>query len=393
MAMRADAAAGAASKPAGDILDWLALKLSPGLGPRLTSRLIAAFHHPRAVFEAPPSELEAQGVPPLVARGMGQRTAFEEATKEQERVRALGCEIVTLVDPRYPEALRQIFDPPLVLYALGNVELLSTLSLAVVGARKPTPYGLAVAERMAADLASRGLTIVSGLARGIDATAHRGALQGEGEAGKTISVQGCGIDLCYPSENKKLRSQIEQKGLVISEFPVGAFAAPQNFPIRNRIISGMSLGVLVVEAAQFSGSLITARMAMEQNREVYCVPGNITNKLSWGPNTLIKQGAKLVQDWKDVIEELPAGVRHLLMAAPEDESRGASAASLFTESLSEMEQSLYGMLKVDAALQIDEILTALPERSSSEILAALLELEIKGRVRQLPGKNYVKVLQ
>ena len=373
--------------PQGDeALDWLALKLAPGLGTRLASRLVMALGSPRAVLQASPGALEEHGVAPLQARSLSQPSLFEEAVKELERIRKEGCEIVTFADPRYPERLRQIFDPPVVLYARGKVDLLQAPCLAVVGARKPTPYGLAVAERMSSDLASRGLVVVSGLARGIDSAAHRGALEG----GKTIAVQGCGIDLCYPSENKRLKAQIEQTGLVISEFPMGAFAAPQNFPIRNRVISGLSLGVLVVEAAQYSGSLITARLAMEQNREVFCVPGNITNKFSWGPNTLIKQGAKLVQDWKDVIEELPAAERQRLMAVPEEQSE--TSAPLFTESLGETEKALYALLSVEEARQIDNILESLPQCSASEVLAALLELEIKGRVRQLPGKNYVKVL-
>ena len=227
------------------------------------------------------------------------------------------------------------------------------------------------------------------MARGIDSAAHRGALSA---GGKTIAVLGSGIDLCYPSENKKLKAEIEQKGVMISEFPLGAFPAPQNFPIRNRIISGLSLGVMVVEAAQYSGSLITARLAMEQNREVFAVPGNITNKNSWGPNTLIKQGAKLVQDWKEVIEELPAKVRQTLLAAPVSETSDAPTASLFSEALSEIERALYELLRVDEATQIDALLEALPRHSSSEILVALLELELKGRIRQLPGKNFVKLL-
>ncbi len=375
------------AEPAQDELHWLALKLAPGLGTRLAARLIGVFGNPQAVFRASPSELEAQGVPPLVARNLGLGAAFEQAAQELERVRKLGCDLINYADARYPEALRQTFDPPVVLYARGEAALLSAPAIAVVGARKPSPYGLAVAERLAADLATRGLVVISGLARGVDSAAHRGALS----AGKTIGVLGCGIDVCYPSENKRLKAQIEQKGLVISEFPMGAFAAPQNFPIRNRVISGLALGVVVVEAAQYSGSLITARLAMEQNREVFAVPGNITNKLSWGPNTLIKQGAKLVQDWKDVVEELPAQVRRLL-AAGSEETEGAPAASLFTESLSEIERALYGLLKVDESMQIDQVLAALPQHSPSEILAALLELEIKGRIRQLPGKNFVKAL-
>jgi DNA processing protein len=332
--------------------------------------------------------LEKHGIAPLVARSLGQGPVFEEAAKELEKVRGLGAELIPFSDPRYPQLLREIFDPPVVLYAMGNADLLAAPSVAVVGARKPTPYGLAVAERIATDLAGRGLVIISGMARGVDTAAHKGALS----AGKTIAVLGCGIDICYPSENKRLKGQIEKDGLVISEFPMGAFAAPQNFPIRNRVISGLALGVLVVEAAQYSGSLITARMAMEQNREVFCVPGNITNKFSWGPNMLIKQGAKLVQEWKDVIEELPVAVRQRLMAVPENESGEASGASLFTASLSPVEQTLDGVLRVDEAKQIDELLSEVPQYSPSEVLAALLELELKGRIRQLPGKHYVKVL-
>ena len=292
-------------QPDEEALYWLALKLAPGVGTRLAARLVETFGHPREIFRTSPTELEAKGIPPLVAQNLGSGAAFEAAAEEAARVAQLGYELVSFLDPRHPPALKEIFEPPILLYARGDVGLLSQACLAIVGSRKPTPYGNAVAERLAADLASRGLVIVSGMARGLDSAAHRGALSADG---KTIAVLGCGMDLCYPSENKKLKAEIEQKGVVISEFLLGTFAAPQNFPIRNRIISGLSLGVMVVEAAQYSGSLITARLAMEQNREVYAVPGNVTNKNSWGPNTLIKQGAELVQDWKDVIEELPAKV-------------------------------------------------------------------------------------
>ena len=376
-------------QPDEEALYWLALKLAPGVGTRLAARLVETFGHPREIFQASPTELEAKGIPPLVAQNLGSGAAFEAAAQEAARVAQLGYELVTFLDPRHPPALKEIFEPPILLYVRGDVGLLSQACLAIVGSRKPTPYGTAVAERLAADLAARGLTIVSGMARGIDSAAHRGALSA---GGKTIAVLGCGIDLCYPSENKKLKAEIEQKGVMISEFPLGAFAAPQNFPIRNRIISGLSLGVMVVEAAQYSGSLITARLGMEQNREVFAVPGSITNKNSWGPNTLIKQGAKLVQDWKDVIEELPAKVRQSLLAAPVSETSEAPAASLFSEALSEIERALYELLRVDGATQIDALLEALSRHSSSEILVALLELELKGRIRQLPGKNFVKLL-
>lgn len=376
-------------EPDEDGLYWLALKLAPGLGTRTAARLVQEFGHPRAIFRASPSELEQRGILPVVAQSLGGGAAFEAAAQEAPRIAKYGCELVTWVDERFPAALKEIFEPPVLLYARGDVSLLARPCLAIVGSRRPTPYGSAIAERLASDLAARGLVIVSGLARGIDTAAHRGALAA---GGKTIAVLGCGIDQCYPSENKKLKAEIEQKGLVISEFPMGSFAAPQNFPVRNRVISGLALGVAVVEAAQYSGSLITARLSLDQNREVFAVPGNVTNKNSWGPNTLIKQGAKLVQDWKDVVEELPAEVRHALLAAPISETAAEPTASLFTDSLSETEQALCRLLRVDTATHIDDLLGALPKHSSPEVLAALLELELKGRIRQLPGKNFVKAL-
>ncbi len=329
------------------------------------------------------------GILPLIAQNLGSGAAFEAAAQEIAKVRQKGYELIAWADAAYPPLLKEIYEPPVVLYARGDVSLLSRCCLALVGSRKPTPYGHAVAERLASDLAARGPVIVSGMARGVDTAVHRGALAA---GGKTIAVFGCGIDQCYPSENRKMKAEIEEKGLVVSEFPMGSFAAPQNFPIRNRIISGLSLGVVVIEAAQYSGSLITARLALEQNREVFAVPGAITNRNSWGPNTLIKQGAKLIQDWKDVVEELPPAVRNSLLAAPVGETGEPSEASLFAETLSETEQAVCRLLQVETATQLDTLIDALPQYSSPELLAALLELELKGRVRQLPGKNFVKVL-
>jgi DNA processing protein len=249
-----------------------------------------------------------------------------------------------------------------------------------------------MAERLRIDLVARGLTIISGMARGVDTAAHRGAIAAKG---KTIAVFGTGVDVLYPKENNRLAEQIlSLGGALISEFPLGTFAAPQNFPIRNRIISGMSMGVLVVEAAEYSGTRITARSALEQNREVYAVPDNVTNKNSWGPNTLIKQGAKLVATWEDVWEEMPENVRLALTPAKPDESPGGETASLFPSDdnpLGPHEGRILALLKADEATQIDEIVERLePELSSSEIFAALFELELAGKVRQLPGKNFVK---
>jgi DNA processing protein len=248
-----------------------------------------------------------------------------------------------------------------------------------------------MAERLAIDLSAHGLVILSGMARGVDTAAHRGTIAAKG---KTVAVFGTGVDVLYPKENSRLAEQILAfGGALISEFPMGTFAAPQNFPIRNRIISGMSMGVLVVEAAEYSGTRITARCALEQNREVFAVPGNVTNKNSWGPNTLIKQGAKLVATWEDVWEELPENIRLGLTPAKPDESLGGGTASLFpsADQLSPHERKIFALLKADEATHIDEIVERLePEVSSSEIFAALFELELNGKVRQLPGKNFVK---
>jgi len=211
--------------------------------------------------------------------------------------------------------------------------------------------------------------------------------------GKTVAVGGTGVDVIYPRENSRLVDQIlTLGGALISEFSLGTFAAPQNFPIRNRIISGMSLGVLVVEAAEYSGTRITARCALEQSRDVFAVPGNVTNKNSWGPNTLIKQGAKLVATWEDVWEELPADVQLALTPAAGDESQAGQTASLFEEpSLSPHEKKIYRVLKADEAMHLDEIIEKLElELSSSEIFAAMFELELAGKVKQLPGKNFVR---
>jgi DNA processing protein len=272
----------------------------------------------------------------------------------------------------------------------------------MVGTRRPTAYGIAVAERLAADLAHAGLTIVSGLARGIDTSVHKGAL---GAGGDTVAVLGCGVDIVYPAENRKLYAEIGAKGLLVSEFPMGSTAFPQNFPIRNRIISGISVGVLVVEGAQYSGSAITAKLAMDQGREVFAIPGNITSKLSWGPNLLIKQGAKIVQDWNDVVVELSADARRRLiekgrgrlLAAGDESSRGGQASLLVSEGpqdgpqLDGTARKTLDALQVDAAVHLDDLHEKLEDTSASELIAALFELEMLGLVKQLPGKNFVKV--
>ena len=382
----------AALRPTSDssALRWLALALTPGLGPTRARRLVEHFGSAEAILKASLTELEAAGIPAVAAQSLGTGRSLELAHEEIIRGGGAGVQIVALEDPQYPHQLKQIYDPPLALYVRGNAEVLAQPGIAVVGTRHPTPYGLGMAERLACDLAARGLVIFSGLARGVDAASHRGAITAKG---KTVAVFGTGVDVVYPKENTRLVDQmLSLGGAVISEFPLGTFAAPQNFPIRNRIISGISIGVLVVEAAEYSGTRITSRCALEQNREVFAVPGNVTNKNSWGPNTLIKQGAKLVATWEDVWEELPADVRLRLEPAVSAESEAAQNASLFNDDkLAPHERKILAVLKADEATQIDEIVERLePELSSSEIFAALFELELAGKVKQLPGKNFVK---
>jgi DNA processing protein len=233
------------------------------------------------------------------------------------------------------------------------------------------------------------------MARGIDSAAHKGALSAGGD---TVAVLGCGVDVVYPSENRKLAADLAAKGLLLSEFAMGSTAFPQNFPIRNRIISGLSAGVLVVEGAQYSGSAITAKLALDQGREVFAVPGNITSKASWGPNLLIKQGAKLIQDWNDVIVELPPEVRRQLIERGRTRllgnagaSQDGGQASLIEGSLPEVGRRLLAVLQVDTAIHLDDLIQIVEDTSASELIAALFELEMLGLVKQLPGKNFVKV--
>jgi len=380
----------AASPATTHLLEWLAISLTPGLGPTKARKLIEHFGSAEAVFRASLTELESTGIQAVSAQSLATGKSAELAREEIARAAAASVTMVSLDDPSYPPRLKEIYDPPLILRVRGNPEVLTRPGIAMVGTRHPTPYGSGMAERLACDLAAQGLVIISGMARGVDTASHRGAISAKG---KTVAVFGTGVDVIYPKENSRLAEQIMALGgALISEFPLGTFAAPQNFPIRNRIISGMSVGVLVVEAAEYSGTRITARCALEQNRDVFAVPGNVTNKNSWGPNTLIKQGAKLVATWEDVWEDLPPEVRLTLTPPASPESSGASSASLFPdEGLPPHEKRILSLLKADEATHIDEIVEKLEnELSSSEIFAALFELELSGKVRQMPGKNFVK---
>jgi len=379
----------AATPTSREATHWLALALTEGLGASRIRKLIEHFGSAERVFHASLTELEASGMRAVSAQSLATGKSMELAQEEMAKAADVKARIISLSDPEYPTRLKEIYDPPVILFVKGNVEILSQPGIAMVGTRHPTPYGMGMAERLGTDLANRGLVIISGMARGVDTASHRGAIAAKG---KTVAVLGTGIDVMYPKENTRLADQIlALGGALISEFPVGTAPTPQNFPIRNRIISGMSIGVLVVEAAEYSGTRITSRCALEQNRDVYAVPGNVTNKNSWGPNTLIKQGAKLVATWEDVWEELPTEIQ-LALGAMHSESSQPANASLFPDDIpSPHEQKILRLLKADQSTHIDELVEQLEnEISSSEIFAALFELELSGKVRQMPGKNFVK---
>jgi DNA processing protein len=370
-------------------LYWLALRLVPGLGTRKSVQLLDTFRSPEAIFQSSRGDLEAYGLAGGVAQSIASGCTFEDAADQAQKLLDFGAGLIPISDSRYPARLREIFDPPLVLFARGRMDLLESVMLGVVGTRRPSHYGVAATERLVADLAGAQLTIVSGMARGIDTAAHKSALSA---GGNTIAVFGCGVDMVYPAENRKLAATLAEKGLLLSEFPMGAPPYPQNFPVRNRIISGMSVGVLIVEGAQYSGSAITARLAMDQQREVFAVPGNITSKMSWAPNLLIKQGAKLVQDWNDVVVELQPGDRRRLIV----EGQRALGLEVVEAPAGEetpqttLAKEILRKLAVDTPVHLDTLIESMENSSSSELIAALFELEMSGLARQLPGKNFVK---
>jgi DNA processing protein len=375
-----------------DRLAWLAMALSPGLGPK---RILDAMHElksPSRLFGLSLTDLEGLRFPAESAQYIFDGKARHAAEEEWECVSAQGASILSYDCADYPERLREIYDPPPVLWVRGDSSLLKRPSIAIVGTRHPSPYGSGVAEMLARDLSVRRLLVVSGMARGIDTSAHKGALAARMP---TVAVWGTGIDVIYPKENKKLAEEIlASGGAIVSENPAGTFPAPQNFPRRNRILSGLSVAVLVVEAAENSGTRVTARCAAEQNRDLFAVPGNVTSKNAWTPNTLIKQGAKLVATWEDVWEDLPSHVRLELESEAGLASKPEAQASLLPDPVLRPEEAMVlEVLRADASLQIDEVLELLESQlTSSEVFTALFELELTGRVRQLPGKNYVRTL-
>lgn len=359
---------------------WVALNLVIAENLKLAKKIVHRFPCIADVFRARGKELIALGFEEDTAQAINSPKILDRASREIERVVRKGYSILSIEDKQYPEYLRETFDPPLVLYCAGKVETLKEPAVSIVGARKPTPYGRAVAEKLAEDLAVRGMVVVSGMARGIDSIAHWGALKG----GKTIAVLGSGLENIYPREHRMLFEKIIETGAVVTEFPPKSPPLGYHFPLRNRIISGLSLALLVVEATRRSGSLISARLALEQNREVMAVPGNTTSELSQGTNWLIKTGAKLVETWEDVAEELQSPIKEKLLSTKEEEKEKSVSMTL-------QERKIFDLIKADSLIHIDELVER-SEFSVSEILSILLNLELKGLVFQRPGKYFQRKL-
>ncbi|TES86492.1 MAG: DNA-protecting protein DprA [Candidatus Aminicenantes bacterium] len=359
---------------------WVALNLVLAEHLKAAKKIVDHFPTIKDAFTASSREFAALGVEKEKAQALTSSKILDKACREIEKLERRKYSILTLESENYPEYLREVFDPPFVLYCAGNIEALKGPAVSIVGARKPSAYGRAVAEKLARDLASRGVVIVSGLARGVDSIAHWGALEG----GKTVAVLGSGLENIYPRENHALFHKVIEQGAVVSEFPLKSAPLGFHFPIRNRIISGLSLAVVVVEATKRSGSLISARLALEQNREVMAVPGNITSNLSQGTNWLIKTGAKLVESWEDVAEELASPLKEQLLSQKKEEKEKPP-------SMSPQERKVFELISSDSLTQIDDLVEG-TEFSVSEILSILLKLELKGLVFQRPGKYFQRRL-
>jgi DNA processing protein len=351
---------------------WFALKSVPMVGNVTFRRLLERFGTPEKVLRASEAELaRTKGVSAAAAAAISRHDWRAFAEQECEKVTRCGVRVITFLAEDYPKILLEIPDPPPYLYVRGELRGNET-AVAIVGSRRASSYGLLTTTRMATALAGHGITVVSGMARGVDTAAHRGALAG---GGRSVGVLGCGIDVVYPPENRRLFEEMAEKGAIVSEFPLGTLPLAENFPRRNRIISGISRGVLVVEAMEKSGSLITAQYALEQGREVFAIPGNINSGASRGTNRLIKEGAKLVECVEDILEELP----HRPATAV-----GAEPAPAF--SLTPREAAVYTLL-AEAPRHIDEVIVK-SGLTVGDVSAILLALELKGAVMQLPGKVF-----
>lgn len=353
---------------------WLALGMIKGLGGNSQRRLLETFDHPKGIFTASFRDLtERGGLNESVAREVLSFRDRERIKAEIEKVRRHGVSLITYCDPLYPFLLKQIHDPPAFLYAAGALQNGDENAVAIVGSRIASDYGRRITREIVQGLVSNGITIVSGLARGIDAEAHRAAME---SGGRTVAVLGCGVDIVYPPEHKELYRQIKERGAVLSELSMGSPPLSWNFPNRNRLISGLTLGTLVVEATERSGSLITAKLALDQGREVFAIPGNLGSSRSRGTNRLIQNGAKLVERFEDVLEEIrphlaPKPVDFPGRAAPRDPGEARILEILGSEST-----------------HVDDII-ARSGLGPPAVLDALLRLELSGYVEQLPGKRFL----
>lgn len=362
------------------LLPWFCLKRVPGIGNHLFKRLIDRFELPEKVFQASKAELiQVEGISARLAVSIKNFRTPDSMRRELDQINQKGLGIITLADSEYPSLLREIPDPPPFLYVSGNLKG-SLRNIAVVGSRNATAYGISTTQKLCADLSAFDITIVSGMAIGIDTAAHQGALAG---SGKTVAVLGSGLNNIYPTENQNLFKRISENGAVITEFELNAEPEAHHFPIRNRIISGMSLGAIVVEATRKSGSLITARLAAEQNREVFAVPGSIQSFKSTGTHTLIKQGAKLVENAQDVLEELTA----FIDAPNKTRNQNKNRTTKDITTLSPDEIAVYKVLSpypehIDTIVRKTRI-------QPGKLLSILLQLELNGMVNQLPGKRFV----
>jgi DNA processing protein len=388
---------------------WLALRQARGVGPRTCKLLIEKFGTPEKIFQLSSGEIAAAGVPHNTARSIAEFREFEPLEKELCELPNIGARLVKWSDADYPTNLRQIADPPPFLFVRGTAQLTDPNSIAIVGARAASDIGRRMANRLGLELAAKGFTVVSGLARGIDGEAHQGALDAHG---KTVAVLGCGVDVIYPSEHRKLAEAIvEGGGALISELPIGTQPLAENFPTRNRILSGLCLGVVIVEAAEKSGSLITARMALEQDRQVFAVPGSPLSGKTRGSNRLLKEGAKLVECVEDVIEELapqmvgrsPVSERRLPTSSAErspepptpNTSPRLEVATLLrtsegaktSEGAVDSTVTILNNLKESERLHVDSIIES-SGLNAQTVLRLLLELELEGRVTQHPGKLF-----
>jgi len=367
-----------------ELESWLRLRAMDGVGDVTVLRLVRAWHSPEAVLRASRDELIESGCSPQLADSIRRgpdRSACRSIERELTAVERKRIEVRSALDSTYPMRLKMIADPPPLLYITGALTEQDELAMAIVGARRATAAGRAMTEELSHDLAEAGMTVVSGLARGVDAAAHQGALSAKG---RTIAVLGCGIDRTYPPEHERLRGQIEERGAILSEAPMGAAPHSHHFPRRNRIISGLSLGVIVTEAAIRSGSLITARLAAEQGREVFAVPGFVKEDTSRGTNALLKEGAALIERAQDVIDAiLPQLEQSLRMRLQPSREKSVPSGQLGKE-----EQLVYDALSYDPLI-VDDVIV-ITGLSVSTVMVSLLSLELRQRVKQLSGQRYLR---